>query len=124
MASANPISYLGCMDASELLVFAICLLTLSFLAGVMDATKGVGLKKRLLCWGAWALLAAVPVFFLMQVLPDGATTVAIYSSSDRENSLVGPISAAVFLAFVVAVGWLGRQLGKVVKVRITGNDMT
>ncbi len=110
------------MSTFELIVFAASILGLSFLAGAIEATKGLSFKRKLLCWSAYLLLAAVPTFFLMQVWPGEESTVSIYSSSDEENSLVGPITAIVFSASVFAVGWSGRLLGNALKNRIFGTD--
>jgi hypothetical protein len=90
----------------------------------MAATKGLPLKKKLLSWVAFVLSAAVPTYVLLQVWPDGTNTVTIYSSSDKEGSRVGPISAFVFSASVFAVFWLGRQLGKMLKTKIFGDNLT
>jgi len=113
------------MDDSELLIFAICILALSFLAGVMEITKGLPLKKKLLCWITYVLLAAVPAFFLLQVWPSEiGNIITIYDSSDEENSLVGFFSSIVFFVSVVAIGWSGRQLGKVLRTKIFHGDLT
>ncbi|WP_218145673.1 hypothetical protein, partial [Roseovarius lutimaris] len=90
--------------------------------GAIEAKKGLSIKKKLLCWGAYLLLAVVPTFFLVQVWPSETSTVLIYSSSDEENSLVGPITATVFMVSVFAVGWSRKLLGNALKNRIFGTD--
>lgn len=110
------------MGTFELIVFAICILILVFLAGAIEASKGLPFRKKLICWFGYVCLAATPTFFLMQVWPDGESTVSIYSSSDEENSLVGPITASALFASVVAVAWFGRLAGNILKKRIFGND--
>lgn len=111
------------MSDSDFLVFTICLLALSFLAGAMEAIKGLSFKRKLLCWLMYAVLAATPVFLLMQVLPDGTNTITIYSSSDEENSLVGPLSAFVITGSVIAVVWCGKQVGKALRTKLLGDDL-
>ncbi|WP_299969326.1 hypothetical protein [uncultured Roseobacter sp.] len=111
------------MSTFELIVFAICLLILGFLAGAIEASKGLPFKKKLIFWFGYLCLAAAPTFFLVQVWPDGKSTVSIYSSSDEENSLMGPITALALFAGVVAVTWFGRLAGNILKKRIFGTDL-
>lgn len=106
------------MSTIELTIFATSILALSFLAGAIEAVKGLSFKRKLLCWGAYLLLAAMPTFFLVQLWPGEKSTVSIYSSSDGENSLFGPVTATVFAAAVFALAWFGRLVGNVLKNRM------
>ena len=110
------------MSNSDLVVLATCLLILGFLAGAVEVSKGLPFRKKLIWWFGYLCLAAAPTFFLVQVWPNGESTISIYSSSDEENSLVGPVAAFAFFASVAAVVWFGRLAGNILKKRMFGRD--
>lgn len=109
------------MSAFDLTVFTICVVSLAFLAGALGASTGRPIRQKLMFWGGYLVLAAGPAYGFIHLWPVEGSEITVFSSTNKDNSLVGPTGAIAFVASVFGASWAGKRLANILLNHIFGD---